>query len=144
MSNLTLTVEDDAPPEDVQLIRDQLIAYNRARAEDPRWNRLNLFVRDETRKIHGGLVGEIYFGWLFVALLWIEEPLRRHGWGGRLLRRAEEEAAARGCHSAWLDTFSFQAPEYYQRHGYEVFGRLDDYPPGQTRFFLRKRLEPAS
>ena len=57
------------------------------------------------------------------------------------MRRAEDEARRRGCRGIWLDSFTFQAPGFYQRLGYEIFGALDDYPPGDKRCFLRKRLD---
>ncbi|HYJ81082.1 MAG TPA: GNAT family N-acetyltransferase [Longimicrobiaceae bacterium] len=143
MSELTLTVENDASEEDVRFVYDRLVAHNRARAPDPEWSYVRLFLRDGEGSIRGGLLGEIYFGWLYVSIVWVDEAHRGGGWGKRLLARAEAEAVARGCHDAWLDTFSFQAPEYYQPLGYEVFGALEDYPPGATRYFLRKRLEPG-
>ncbi len=61
------------------------------------------------------------------------------GIGRRLMGDAEMRALERGCHSAWVDTFSFQAPGFYPRLGYTVFGELD-YPPGHKRIFLQKRL----
>ena len=70
----------------------------------------------------------------------VREQRRRAGVGARLLRAAEDEALRRGCHSAWLDTFSFQALPFYQRHGYTVFGALDRYPTQHTRYFVRKAL----
>jgi ribosomal protein S18 acetylase RimI-like enzyme len=140
MATLTLTLEDDPPKEDARFVVDSLVAFNRSRAPDPAWDHLRFFLRDEQGAIHGGLLGEIYFGWLYVSILWVAEAHRGGGWGQRLLARAEAEGAARGCHSVWLDTFSFQAPGFYQKLGYEVFGTLDDYPPGHTRYFLRKRL----
>jgi ribosomal protein S18 acetylase RimI-like enzyme len=54
---------------------------------------------------------------------------------------AEDLARERGCVGVWLDTFDFQAPEFYRKHGYEQFGRLDDYPPGHQRLFFQKRLQ---
>jgi ribosomal protein S18 acetylase RimI-like enzyme len=79
-----------------------------------------------------------------VNLLWIRAGLRRRGLGSRLVEEAERHALAFGCHSAYVDTFSFQAPGFYRKLGYEEFGTLD-YPPGHRRFFLEKRLtsEPA-
>ena len=57
------------------------------------------------------------------------------------MRTAEEVARERGCAGIWLDTFSFQARGFYEKLGYTVFGRIDDYPPGQSRFWLRKHLQ---
>ena len=89
-----------------------------------------------------GLAGETYCGWLFVRYLWVSDELRGRGVGRELMARAEARARELGCHSAWLDTFSFQAPGFYEKLGYEEFGRLD-YPPGHHKHFLRKRLTPS-
>jgi GNAT superfamily N-acetyltransferase len=58
-----------------------------------------------------------------------------------MIRMAEDQARARGCIGAWLDTFSFQARPFYERLGYQVIGRLDDFPPPFTRFFMARRLD---
>jgi ribosomal protein S18 acetylase RimI-like enzyme len=65
----------------------------------------------------------------------------RAGAGRRLMMEAEAEALRRGCCAAELDTFSFQARGFYERLGYSVFGALEDYAPGQSRFYMRKRLD---
>lgn len=91
----------------------------------------------------GGLTGETGWKWLFVDLLWIAETHRGRGLGARLLRSAEAEAVRRGALHVYLDTFDFQARPFYERQGYELFGTLEDYPPGHCRFFLRKDLTAA-
>jgi len=88
----------------------------------------------------GGLIGDTVWGWLQIKQLWIAQEFRRRGLGRELLLLAEGEAAKRGCHHAMLDTFDFQALSLYERLGYEVFGRLDDFPRGHSRFFLAKKL----
>ncbi len=61
--------------------------------------------------------------------------------GSRLMQMAEDLAVEKGCAGIWLDTFDFQAPDFYRRHGYTEFGQqIDDYPPGSKRFFFQKRL----
>ena len=97
-------------------------------------------IDDEAGKTLGGLSGVTYWRWLYIQLFWLPEPLRGAGLGSEILASAEAEARARGCVDVWLDSFSFQAPGFYQRHGYRSFGTLDDYPPGQRRVFLTKRL----
>ena len=137
---LKISVENDASEADRRLVIDSLVAFNRATAPDPARDHVFLFLRDEAGTIQGGLLAEVYFGWMFVAILWVDGARRGGGWGKALLEGAEAVAVSRGCHGVWLDTFSFQAPGFYQKLGYEVFGTLDDYPPGHTRYFLRKRL----
>lgn len=87
----------------------------------------------------GGLIGYTHWNWLFVKQLWVAEAVRRNGVGRSLMRAAEHEAHARGCLHAHCDTFDFQALPFYQALGYNVFGRLDDYPVGHTRYFLQKQ-----
>lgn len=101
---------------------------------------LAVLIKDRDDKTLGGLWGRTGFGWLFVELLFVPEGLRGQGLGAGLLSAAEVAARARGCHSAWLDTYDFQAPGFYQKLGYMEFGVLDDYPVGHKRRFLRKSL----
>jgi ribosomal protein S18 acetylase RimI-like enzyme len=77
---------------------------------------------------------------LFIESLWDAEPLRRRGHGKQLVLTAEREAVQRGCRFAHLDTFSFQAPDFYRRLGYEVFGVLTGYAGGHSRYFMKKPL----
>jgi GNAT superfamily N-acetyltransferase len=101
---------------------------------------LVLSIEDANARVVGGLWGHTGFGWLFVELLFVPESMRGKGIGAELMSRAEGEAAARGCHSAWLDTFAFQARGFYERLGYGCFGELQDYPVGFSRYFMKKRL----
>jgi predicted N-acetyltransferase YhbS len=104
----------------------------------------SLIARDGDGALVGGLIGSTSYGWLLVKVLWVAEGLRGRGLGARLMATAEREAAARGCHGAWLDTSSARAREFYMRLGYGEFGRLenrpDEQPQGHRRFFLSKRL----
>jgi len=104
---------------------------------------LALTLRDDADRIVGGLIGEVQWGWLRIDILAVPADLRGSGWGRRLVEAAELAAVGAGCHSAWVDTFSFQSPGFYHRLGYRVFGELPDYPAGQTRYFLAKRLASA-
>ena len=117
-----------------------LSSYNKQQAGDNKFQRLCYVLQSADQEIVGGVLGEVYWGWLYVDLLWIEEELRGQGYGHRLLVRLEDEARERGAGNAYLDTFSFQVPDFYQRHGYQVFGELQDFPPGQRRFFMTKQL----
>jgi len=138
MSDYTVTVEEHPREDEVRAVVRGLIAYNDSRAEPEGWRRLAVLVRAADGSVAGGLLGWTHWHWLFVSHLWVDDALRGRGLGRDLLLRAEREAAARGCLHAHLDTFSFQALPFYESLGYEVFGSLPDYPPGHTRYFLRK------
>lgn len=115
-------------------------AYNEAQAGDDSSQSLCFVVRGPDEEIVGGLIGATHYGWLYVDLMWLKEEFRGLGYGHQLLTLAEDEARKRGATQAYLDTFSFQAPDFYKRHGYEVFGELSDFPPGHTRYYLMKQL----
>ncbi|TCZ56740.1 GNAT family N-acetyltransferase [Roseicella aquatilis] len=108
----------------------------------PPWQstRFALRLEDAAGALAGGFCGSMAWDWLFVEALWVAAAQRGTGAGRALLAAAERQAVAAGCHSAWLDTF--QARGFYEALGYAVFGQLGDYPAGQTRWFLRKRLIP--
>jgi len=89
----------------------------------------------------GGVIGATVWDWLNINLMWIKEDLRGCGYGQQLLELVEEEARKRGAKHAYLDTFSFQAPEFYKKIGCQVFGELNDFPDGHTRYFLKKELQ---
>src|SRR5215475_6977696 len=120
-------------------IRKGLHAYNvdAAGKADPR--PLTITLRHKG-KIVGGLVGETFFGWLFVSLLWIADKQRSQGFGKSLVEAAEAEARKRGARGVYLDTFSFQAPGFYEKMGYREFGRLNDFPAGHDRVWMSKAL----
>jgi ribosomal protein S18 acetylase RimI-like enzyme len=135
-----LIVLDPAPEDsDLRMVKRQLVAFNDQHAEPENYQPLALFVRDPSGSVVGGLLGYTHWRWLFVENLWVAESLRGLGYGKELMRRAECEAFARGCRHAFLDTFGFQALGFYQKLGYEVFGHLEDFPPGHKKYFLQKR-----
>lgn len=103
--------------------------------------RFTLRLLDTQSRLVGGLSGAISWQWLFIEALWVDPVLRGQGTGRTLMTHAEAHAVTQGCHSAWLDTF--QAREFYEALGYQAFGTLEDYPPGQSRSFMRKRLLPS-
>ncbi|PDT16197.1 GNAT family N-acetyltransferase [Rhizobium sp. J15] len=127
-------------PEELAAITDALTAFNTGDVGPADRRPLAVLIRDTDGKVTGGLSGFTAWGWLFIQMLYIPDTLRGTGLAGRILAKAEEEAKARGCRGAWIDTFNPQALGAYLRQGYEVFGELADFPEGRTRSFLRKNL----
>ncbi len=114
--------------------------YNSQQAGDDKAQSLCFVLRAPDQEIVGGVIGATYWDWLHIDLMWVREGLRGRGYGHRLLTAAEDEGRRRGAKNAFLDTFSFQAPDFYRRYGYTVFGELEDFPSGHRRYFLRKQL----
>ena len=135
--NLRLTDVPDPAARDV--IVGGLVAFNTAQAGPGDWRTLAVLIEDAEGACVGGLWGRTSYGWLFTEVLFVPAELRGRGLGANILGRAEDEARARGCRGAWLDTFEFQARGFYERLGYRLFGELADYPTG-SRFFLQKAL----
>ncbi|MFI6207087.1 GNAT family N-acetyltransferase [Streptomyces sp. NPDC051041] len=102
---------------------------------------LHVWASDDSGRLAGGLVGHTWATWLHVTYLWVDEPHRGAGLGSRLLSEAERIARTdRGCRAARLETWDFQAPDFYRKQGYEVVCVIEDYPPGITEYTLTKRL----
>jgi GNAT superfamily N-acetyltransferase len=135
-----ITYTDQPQDSAVTAIGQGIKGYNEQHAGNTQYSRLCVFLHAPDNAVVGGLIGATYWQWLYVELLWVKAEVRGRGYGHRLLTLAEEEARKRGAKCAYLDTFSFQAPDFYERRGYEVFGELQDFPPGHQRYFLRKQL----
>lgn len=131
----------EAPDDhDYSIVGKGLQAYNIQHAGESGHRPLCLFLHSPDDEVVGGLIGATYWDWLYIDLFWLRQDVRGQGHGHRLIEMAEAEARRRGARAAYLDTFSFQAPDFYLEHGYEVFGELADFPRGHRRFFFTKSL----
>ena len=138
MSEMRLSLEPEPSSEDLETLERGLMdaAVGRVAARD--YRALTLLLRDWKGRVRAGLRGATVWKWLHIKHLWVDESLRSQGYGRRLVEAAEREAVRRGCVGAWVDTFSFQSPEFYEHLGYEAFAELEEFPPGQKRFFFKK------
>jgi len=143
LNALSIAAEVEPATDVKRALFDGLFQSNVERTGDGRIEHLCVVARDSDDALMGGIYGEIYWGWLHILAIWVTPQLRRRGLGTQLLARAEAEASAKGCHGAYLDTFTFQSVELYARAGYEIFGTLEQFPNGHSRHFLRKPLHAA-
>ena len=139
---MTLRIElsKNATQEEREAILTPLRAYNASKAGATVSEQIALLVRNDSDEILGGLYGRVFFQWFFIELLSVPEQARGQGMGSKLMEMAEDLAREKECIGIWLDTFDFQAPEFYKKHGYSELGHIADYPPGHKRFFFQKRL----
>ena len=138
--DLTFTLKPEPTPEERYRIIDPLVAYNEEKAGPRNSKEFAFSVRSETGEFVGGLLGYTHWNHFFVAAAFVDLQFRRQGIGRELLKRAEGLALEQGCDAIYLDTFDFQALGFYEKIGYKVFGKLEDYPPGHQRYFLVKRI----
>lgn len=129
---------------DSRFILDSLVAYNMEQVpEQPGRSPLDLSrkLTDESGKITAGILAGMYaWGCVYVDILWVDREHRREGLGSLLLEEVERTARANGGKLIHLDTFDFQARDFYIRHGFEEFGCLEGCPEGHCRYFLKKVL----
>ena len=126
--------------QEIKYIRDSLYQFNNEIVGDDGHTPIHIVEYDADGNVIGGILGGTYWGWMYVDILWVDEKHRQKGIGSQLLCAAEEEATRRGCHHVHLDTMSWQAPEFYKKHGYEVIGVLPDIPSGNQKYLLMKTL----
>ena len=138
-----LTLEPKADPADIQALMKGLVEFNTAQLGGEAQRFLVATVRDATQALVGGLFGVTYMSWLHVQAVWLHESVRGHGYGGALMKIAEDEARRRGCGKAFLETLSFQALPFYEKCGYSIFSTLHGMPPGGARYALTKDLSLA-
>jgi GNAT superfamily N-acetyltransferase len=144
MSASELIISTEPRPDEVQYLEDRIYEFNSAATGITGGEWLSIFVRDSEDRIAAGICGATWGGCLEIRQFWVEENRRRQGLGSKLFVAAEREARRRGCRQIFLSTFSFQAPGFYAKRGFEVVAVIEDHPRGHTNLLLRKRLRDSS
>ena len=124
----------------VSEIGDLIRSYNRSKREAAESEPLNIYVEDDSGELMAGLVGETFGNWLEIEYLFVKEDIRGQGIGSQLLQQAESEAKKRNCRFAFVNTYHFQAPAFYQKYGYKEVFTLKDYPYTGQRHYYQKDL----
>ena len=139
--NQILTFPEARDPQADAVIQRGLAAYNTTRFRPSDNTTLDVLVSDDNSgELLGGLLGHTSYRLFFLDLFYLPEGLRGAGLGSRIIGLAEDAARRRGCTAAFVYTVTFQAPEFYERHGYCRFGEIACPPDGATRIFLSKTL----
>lgn len=100
-----------------------------------------LCIKDDCENIVGGIVASRENERMTIDYLWVDESVRGNGYGTRLIKQIEEIAANSECTVVWLNTFGFQAPDFYLKMGYELFGTLENCINGYSQYFFKKTLK---
>ncbi len=129
---------------EAELIDRELVLFNKAKVpftQKPSFESINRVLKNADGEIVGGIICAMYcWRCFYIDVLWVKDSCRNSGCGSLLLRDAEAIAREKECGLIHLDTFDFQAKDFYLKHGYEIFGELRDCPPGHTRYYMKKSL----
>lgn len=135
-----LEIQRSPTESEIEELRDALINYNVSKHGYSDVSRLAIFVRNGDGSLGAGIYGYAWGGCCEIELLWVSEERRGEGLGTRLMAAAEDEIRRIGCSAIVLDTFSFQAPGFYRKLGFEVVSEITEFPEGHEHYMLVKRL----
>ena len=141
MSDLNFEITIGRPKlKDYKVLLDGMLHHHAKQGHQRTSEIINIFLKDKTKRVHGGVILTVLWNGIEINSLWVEETLRGRGLGSKLLKAAEKEGKARGCTIIYTNTFSWQAPGFYTKFGYKPYGKLDNFPPGNTLTYFYKNL----
>lgn len=141
IETIHIDYQENPSPQDIQILGDGIIAYAKLKKNQPTIRTFAFFLRDKTNTIQGGCHGSMYYGCLYIDLLWIDEPFRGTQWGTRLMRSAEELGKANGCLFSTVNTMDWEALGFYQKLGYDIEYQRSGYLHDSTLYFLKKEFD---
>ncbi len=127
-------------PEELQFLEDRLYEFNADQTGQDDGQLFSFLIRNAQQEIVAGLAGWTWASACEIKTLWVHPEWRGKGYGHRLLKAAEDKAREQKCRVILINSYSFQAPLFYQKHGYEVAWMLEDFPPGYQYYHLIKRI----
>ncbi len=141
MDNFTLErINGEPKVEDKRVMVDGMLSYHASKGHPRKTDTYSVILRDVNNAVNGMVIVSFLWNGMHIDSLWVDEALRGKKWGSSLLRAAEEEGIERGCTIAYTDTFTWQAPKFYEKQGYTLYGKLENFPKGNTLFYYVKNL----
>lgn len=125
---------------DMKALVDGLLSHHAKSGHSRKTKVFSAFMHNESNEAIGGIIVSFLWDGMHIDSLWVDESMRNQGLGRELIEIAENEAKSRGCKVAYTDTFTWQAPEFYKKMGYTVYGKLDDFPEGFSLTYVQKRF----
>ncbi|MCV9949111.1 GNAT family N-acetyltransferase [Paenibacillus sp. BT-177] len=129
--------------DEARFVRNKLIEFNAKHVPadiQTQYEEINLTLKSGEGQVIGGLLSVLCWNWVEVDILWVDQVHRGKGYGSQLLDEIEQMARDKGCNFIQLNTFSFQAPEFYEKHGYEVVGVIEEAPRGFKHYYYKKNI----
>jgi len=141
---MNFNIITDLTTSEIKFLSEQITNYNLSKippTDNELFKKINLIIKYEKGEILAGLLGEKYYmNAAHIDTLWVDENFRGIDLGTNLLAKFEEIVKNLNCFMVHLDTFDFQAPKFYEKNGYKLYGTLNDNPIGHKRFYYYKIL----
>jgi GNAT superfamily N-acetyltransferase len=142
MSKIEYSIESVPPSHDIiQFLDDKIYEYNSTAIQKKDGHYFSKIIHDSSNSIIAGISGWTWANACEISLLWVKEEYRKKGLGEKLLKSAEDEAIQKKCSIILIRSYIFQAPLFYQKHGYKIEHLLDDFPKGYKYYILVKRID---
>lgn len=144
MNNFRLVTRNDEPmAKDKKIMKDGMLAYHASKGHirPEKDDYYSIVIKNNKKKTVGVIVVSFRWGAMHIQTLWIDETIRNQDWGSKLMKMVEKEAIKRNCYLAYTDTYSWQAPKFYEKLGYKIYGKLDDFPKGCCLSYFVKKLK---
>jgi len=135
-----VSTEGEPSPQDKEVLVKGLLSHHTSKGHPRKSELFSILIKDQTNKIFGGVMVCFLWNGMEITSLWVDESIRKQGWGRKLMDAVEKEGMKRGCTIAYTNTFSWQAPEFYTKLGYTLYGTLEDFPQGSFLSYFRKNL----
>jgi len=126
--------------DETNYVRNKLIEFNSQQVPNGIYEEINLCLKNNKEEVIAGLISAVCWNWMEIDILWVDEDYRGQGYGKRLLENAEQIAKSKNCSFIKLNTFSFQAPEFYEKNGYTVIAIIENAPIGSKHYYYKKDL----
>ena len=127
--------------QDYKVLSAGMLRYHRELGHPRTSETINIFLKDSKHQVHGGIIGTVLWNGLEINSLWVAESLRGQNYGRKLVEALEKEGEKRGCTLIYTNTFTWQAPGFYEKLGFKSYGQLDNFPPGNSLIYYSKNLE---
>ena len=141
MTNINFVASSGEPnPEDKKVLVEGMLSHHAKKGHPRKSEVFSIFMKDQNNKVLGGVIVSFLWNGMEIQSLWVDESQRKQGWGQKLMEAVEAEAIKRGCTLAYTNTFSWQAPDFYSKLGYTLYGKLEGFPEGNSLSYFCKKL----
>jgi|SaaInlStandDraft_5_1057022.scaffolds.fasta_scaffold55739_2 N-acetylglutamate synthase-like GNAT family acetyltransferase len=138
MGELTFNLNLNPTPEGQKVIREGIINFNQSIIND-KPGCFTVSVKKEGAVV-GGAIIYLHKDALYLDVIWCVEECRGQGIGTKIISMLENEAKRTNKTKLFVDTYAFQAQDFYLKQGFKIIGKVPGYLLGYDRIFFLKEV----